>query len=159
MSSSRTQPLTEHPDSGAALTLVARSEVVAELRLALSAELNAVAAEMHAILTEVERSLSPSFDGFIPTHHRLRQVADSMRARHALHEQVGFPGQPLRAEILDGPAAQIAAESLSNRRDHHVSCLAAREVPQDERPAVIEKVQLLTSFLRDANLLAGTGAA
>ena len=71
----------------------------------------------------------------------------------------GSPASRYARRFFDGPAAQIAAESLGNRRDHHVSCLAAREVPHDERPAVIEKVQLLTSFLRDANLLAGTGAA
>jgi hypothetical protein len=136
-------------DMGVAATeLVTPAALVAELRLGLLADLGAVVEDL---IDAVERNLAVidtrPFDG-----HRVQAVACAVEVRHALHETVGFPGEPLVEQTFTGRGAcSLALEVLTERREHHVRRLARDEVPEPGRQATLDTVRLITGFLRSTS--------
>lgn len=83
---------------------------------------------------------------------RIQAVTRALLARQTLHEQIGFPGEPLHHQRLNGAGVcSIARDSIAGPREAHIARLATDAVPQRGRAKASETVELLMSFLREAD--------
>jgi hypothetical protein len=133
-------------------SLTVQPEVVAELRLGLLDEyLRSTIEELNAVTDEVENDLAAPEPNLHGKRERIQAVTRAVQNRHVLHEKVGFAGQPLAEQTLEGcDACALAIGVLTTQRESHIARLARREVPDSERPKIIATVSLLTAFLRYA---------
>jgi hypothetical protein len=137
-------------------TLVISAEVLAELRLALLADLGWVGDELLAMIGEIE---SPAMgDGVDAAEmaRRWRVAAAEIQTRRELHELAGWPGEPLGQRTLTGSErCALAARLLSERRDMQLARVTRGCHESGERSAASETASLLDTFLNSARTVMG----
>jgi hypothetical protein len=136
--------------------LVISSEVLAELRLAVLADLGLVGDELLAMIGEIE---SPAVrDGVDAAEmaRRWRAAAVEIQTRRELHELAGWPGEPLGQRTLTGSErCALAVRLLSEYRDMQLARVTRGRVEPGERSAASETASLLDTFLNSARTSIG----
>lgn len=136
--------------------LVISSEVLAELRVALLADLGLVGDELLAMIGEIE---SPAVRDGVDAAEMARRwcaAAVEIQTRRELHELAGWPGEPLGQRTLTGgERCAIAVRLLSEHRDMQLARVTRGCLEPGERSAASETASLLDTFLNSAR--AGMG--
>lgn len=129
-------------------------DVLCQLRLALLADLRSVTEDLLQVIDRLEAAVS-SGQGAVPAHQLLVEKTSAIRARHELHEVVGFPGESLSDVHLQGrELCALAVRVLSDYREGQVVRLTGGEaLEEEEKYKTIDTVRLLTDFLRYAEAL------
>jgi hypothetical protein len=139
-----------------AKTLVISAELLAELRLALLADLGSVGDELLVMIGEIE---SPALcDGVDAAEkaRRWRGAAAEIQARRELHELAGWPGEPLGQRTLTGSErCALAVRLLSKHRDMQLARAARLSLGPGERSSASETASLLDGFLSSAGAVIG----
>lgn len=151
-------PAAASPDQAPPRIFVIPREVLSELRFALLSDLRAATEELRGETVRVEERLDADSLDYEAGRRRLGELIAAIKARHELHEVVGFPGEPLAAVEVAWDACPLAVGILADLRDAKVVSLAEDEMDERDEQCAIGTVDLLSRFLRDAQA-AGVQAA
>jgi hypothetical protein len=137
--------------------LVISPEVLAELRLALLADLGSVGDELLAMIGEIE---SPAMRDGVDAAEKARRwrgaAAVAIQTRRELHELAGWPGEPLGQRTLTGgERCALAVRLLSEHRDMQLARATGVSVEPGEGLSASETACLLDAFLGSAGAVIG----
>ena len=130
--------------------LIIPREVLSELRFALLSDLRAATEELRGETVRVEERLDADALDYEVGHQRLGELIAAIKARHELQKVVGFPGEPLAAVEVSWDACPLAVGILADLRDAKVVSLAGEEMDERDEQCAIGTVDVLSSFLREA---------
>jgi hypothetical protein len=145
------------PAAGAAAvdagTFVISPEVLAELRLALLADLRSVGDERLVMIGEIESPAVRDGVDAVGTARRWRGAA-AVQTRRELHEIAGWSGDPLGQRTLTGgERCGFAVRLLSEHRDVQRARAARVSLESGERSSASETASLLDAFLNSAGVV------
>jgi hypothetical protein len=126
-------------------------EVLAELRLGLLADLRSLVDELNTIMDEVERTPGLDINARNRQGARVGAVTRAIEARYALHDTIGFPGEPPAQHTLNGLQCVLGVKVLTERREIHIAQLSCGRIREHERSKVVKSVRLLSVLLRQTD--------
>lgn len=130
-------------------------EIIEQLRLALLNDLRMVADQLQAFCSQVETALANQPTDLEPLQYSFLDVATKIQVGIRLHERLGWPGEPIthHTRTMRKPDEyDLALETLIRYRLRLVTELLADDLELTSKTRVIDRVQLITGFLRDSGI-------